>query len=471
MWPIVPKHDGTHKFVAVIGAGLALLLTAWSPAIAGAQQIVGKITFDWDQSTPLAYDEEYYFRDGTAFVPFIYVCAYDQDAEQDYEATLAGDAISDEDDLIGCDRADSLGNYAIRVHNIAQDDIYLVTRLCDNEDAGTPSPAEVCIRKHTYDDYTWPIEIWSKTYWNRQARFVAKPRQRLGWNLSCPTSGTWGRYGVDCSYSSWSGRPVDNTNDSNVHTSIPMFVAAMQLWVQNPGLTLKPDASNTFAAPNGQGVDTTDDYQDEVRIAINTTISSAGWAASPDTVWIRDEEIEKFMPTRITHELGHIAIRRWLQSGKGAGTSGDETNEGFSHFFAATAFIDRDSNGGFRIHSSMEANGTSSRDRHIDEARFFWDLYDNPASDDDSLSVSLMRLIKVWSRFESSSHTSTSGTANECVGASSPDDNCKNTRDYHHVWLCTGYAGYWDVWSTLRLHGLVGGSNAHEWNVPSISCP
>src|SRR5262249_1872729 len=129
--------------------------------------------------------------------------------------------------------------------------VYLVTYLCDADDAGATSDAEVCIRRNRAETSASSPEsrkiIWSRTYGDKT--LTSGVAQTIGWNLSCPNKGGWGAASVTCEASGSNAAEPEKTGSTNSNVAynkeaVHAYRAAIEP-IKTYG-TMKPSASNTI---------------------------------------------------------------------------------------------------------------------------------------------------------------------------------------------------------------------------------
>ncbi len=390
-------------------------------------------------------------------LPHLYLCAFDQRGD-------ANDFTHKEenDKRLGCARADEKGNYVLHVQpENPQLKLYLVTFLCDEDDTGAQSAAEVCVRRDVAEGKGKTPQsrkqIWSQTY----GLTITSQGVTLGWNLSCPNKSGLGQAKVLCD-STGDDRPepakIGETNSNAAYNreAVHAFRSAIEP-IKTYG-TMKPSASSTFAR-----LCTDEKCKDEINIVIAGTAvtgmetylddckddSGANGSAGYDKVCLT----HPMNPFSAVHEMGHNVHRRWMDySGPLAWNAQDEgldcngwdddedpkcaTSEGWANFFASASWFNE--NMGNPTYNDFDIEDVSAL-KSCDDApfseghatQFFWDLWDaGPGGlDDDEINVHFNTLRKVWSAFDD-------GTGNRANNESGDDG--RNMQDFIH-WYTTQY--------------------------------
>ena len=394
--------------------------------------------------------------DGSA-LPYLYLCAFDQRGK-------ANDFThKEENDVrLGCVRADEKGNYTLHVRpEEPQLKLYLVTFLCDEDDTGSTSKAEVCVRRNRAEGKgkvpQSRKQIWSQTY----GLTLASQPVALGWNLSCPNKSGLGLPTVLCD-SSGDDQPAPakigaiNSNAAYNREAVHAFRAAVEP-IKTYG-TMKPHSTSTF---NRLCLD--EACQDEINLVIAGTevdgqdrylencLDDGGNNASGkyDRVCLTTPT----NPFRVVHEIGHNVHRRWMAyEGPLARDANDKaldcdgwdededpkcaTSEGWANFFSSASWFNENMNAPTYVGLDIEDASTlqSCEDAPLSEghtAQFFWDLWDaGPGgNDDDAVNMHLTKLRKVWSAFGS-------GTGNR--DNNETGDDGRNAQDFLY-WYNTQY--------------------------------
>ena len=393
---------------------------------------------------------------GLSPLPYLRVCLWARNgADIDFQTMDYPDApahrLVADDDLLGCDIADENGNYSISFEERSGPDVYLTTRLCNDQDrdlGGRPAAAEVCVRVNADEGNAASPEnvktIWSRVYPAIQARCTS-----ISWNLSCPDKSGLGLTSVECLDSelepddwedaggvncsvgdpSWKkGNPaaVDCSSEPCADTNsrfgcnkeaVHVYRAAIQPYVAWG--SQKPTKSNTFpkTCPEATNAEYCDipSCQDEIMVRLKQVTLAGSWPeddstpcnGEPDNGAGRYDKVgigSPEQPMRITHEIGHIIQHRWSCDGRGySGGQRTALMQGWADFAGAAAWWSETAT------APQYCAGVGCSDiEHADEedgarrrvSRFFWDLVDADSTlETETVDRGFKRVRKIWSAF------------------------------------------------------------------------
>lgn len=389
--------------------------------------------------------------DQSAALPHLFVCAIDRDGTEDSDPVFG----SQDDDVLGCARADSDGYYDMQITatgSDAGDDVYLVTWFCDDADGPVTvigsgevfeDDAEVCVRMN--------MDVTQAGH----RKFVRSPMRTivyggtsyLNWNLSCPakTGSSMAASEISCTNAEEEPTLTGATNSSRAWNKEFTHVFRSAIEPVKTFGNLKPKTSEvgtTGCGASGSSACTpcsTGSCQDEINLHVTpATVAGIGTKCSTsasintssgyrDVCMIHgsDGRSGTHNPFRAVHEIGHNLHRRWMKDssdvGQDCGTSGwstgnDEsgaTAEGWANFVAVASWWNAGMAGmeydGRDVTSAGDADlagscgsgttctcSTGGLNGEGRVTQFFVDLWDV----DDSMDLSFADLLRVWSTFD-----------------------------------------------------------------------